>query len=39
MNFEKAMNQSGSGKVLGNLYSALAQHAVGREVVMFASKK
>lgn len=38
MNFEKAMNQSGSGNVLESLYSALARQGIGREIVMFARK-
>lgn len=39
MNFEKAMNQSGLGNVLADLYSAFASQGVGREVVVYAKKK
>lgn len=38
MNFEKAMNLSGAGNVLTNLYSELSQLGIGREVVIFARK-
>jgi len=38
MSFEKAMNLGGSSRVLTDLYSALAQEGIGREVVIFARK-
>jgi SAM-dependent methyltransferase len=37
-NFEMALQQSGSGKVLASLYSALARQGLGREIVMYARK-
>ncbi|MBT9614050.1 MAG: class I SAM-dependent methyltransferase [Burkholderiales bacterium] len=38
MNFEKAMNQSGLGNVLTDLYSAFASQGMGREVVLYMKK-
>jgi SAM-dependent methyltransferase len=37
-NFEMALQQSGSGKVLASLYSALARQGLGREIVMYARR-
>jgi SAM-dependent methyltransferase len=38
MNFEKAMNRSGSDKLLTKIYSTFAAQGIGREVVLVARK-
>lgn len=38
MNFEKALVESGKGKLLDDMYAAFADRQIGREIVLFARK-